>query len=361
MKENLSSSENKILVRIALRVSTIYFVLSSIWILISDKIVLNNFFGEDSLTRLQTLKGIFFVLVSSTVIFLLVLRSVRKINRLHREQENILSYFSAVYDKVSEDKIVKNAALIRDIRNAFDNDEFQLHYQIIKDTSKDRIHAVESLIRWYHPERGYIPPLDFISVAESTDLIYDLRDFVIGQAFKQKKNWRDRDIHIPKIAINMSPKGLTSDSFVEYIDYKMQEFDFKKGELIIEVTESDSIEDDERLMSNLKRLRQLGIYIALDDFGSGYSSLTRLKKLPIDYLKIDKEFIDNIHVDKNDQAIVESFTKVAHTMGMKVIVEGVEKQEQIDKVLELGCMITQGYYIAKPMVAENVEKIVKEI
>ncbi|TJX14396.1 EAL domain-containing protein [Tissierella creatinini] len=265
------------------------------------------------------------------------------------------SYYNKIMDKI----IVGNAAILSDIRKGLINKEFKLHYQLIKDIKEDKVFAVESLIRWFHPKKGYIPPLNYIPIAEKTDLIFVLREFILDEAFSQMKAWKDKGVDIPIIGINISLKSFCSDTLVEDIERKMKEYGLGRGEVALELTESGYIEDIDSLISNIDRLRALGIIIALDDFGIGYSSLIRLKMLPLDYLKIDKSFIDNVHNNYDDEVMVKSFIDVANSLKLRIIAEGIEYKEQIDKLLEINCTLGQGYYIAKPMAAEKLEELIK--
>lgn len=264
------------------------------------------------------------------------------------------------YDEKMEEKISNNIVILSDIRKGLVNDEFKLYYQIIKDVKSNKIILAEALIRWFHPKKGYIPPLDFIPIAEQTGLMSDISDFVVNEAFSQKKSWNDRGLDIPAIGINISAKSFSSYDFIDILESKMEEYDIGKGEIVLELTESGFLEDDSNLIVNIEKLRSLGVEIALDDFGTGYSTPIRLKSLPIDYLKIDKGFIDNVHCNSEDEAMVSSFVNFSRAMGIKVIAEGIERQEQIDKLLDLGCILGQGYHIAKPMSADNLETLYKQ-
>lgn len=262
------------------------------------------------------------------------------------------SYYNESMDKT----VVDEVAILSEIRKGLINKEFQLHYQIIKNIKLDKIYAAEALLRWYHPVRGYIPPLDFITIAEKTNLIFEIRKFVIDEALRQKKIWKDKDVNIPIVGINLSLKSFCSDDIVDNISNKMKEYGIGKQELALELTESGSIADMPNLISNIEALKKLGVRISLDDFGTGYSSLARLKELPIDSLKIDKAFIDHIHDKKDDEAMVSGFINVANTLGVSVIAEGIEYEAQLKKLVELGCYLGQGYYLAKPMPADKLEE-----
>lgn len=262
------------------------------------------------------------------------------------------------YDDDVLKTVVDDVSIIDDVKKALQKNEFTLHYQIIQNMNTKSIFAVESLIRWFHPEKGYIPPLSFIPLAEKTDLIFHIRDFVVNEALSQKKKWKDKNINIPRIGINISLKSFCSADFVELIESKMKEYSIEEGELALELTESGTVDNMDNLISNLERFRELGVRISLDDFGTGYSSLARLKELSLDSIKMDKMFIDRIHIDKDDETMVKGVIHFAEGLGLDVIAEGIEHEEQVEKLLNLGCNLGQGYFIAKPMAANELEKLI---
>ncbi len=262
------------------------------------------------------------------------------------------------YDDEVLRTVVDDVSTLDDVKKGLLNNEFTLHYQIIQDMNTKSIFAVESLIRWFHPEKGYIPPLSFIRLAEKTDLIFKIRDFVVNEALSQKKKWKDKNINIPRVGINISLKSFCSVDFLDLIESKMKEYGIGKGELALELTESGTVDNMDNLIANLKRLRELGVRISLDDFGTGYSSLARLRELPLDSVKIDKTFIDRIHIDQDDETMLKGVIYFADGLDLDVIAEGIEHKEQLEKLLDLGCRLGQGYYIAKPMSADDLEKII---
>lgn len=259
-----------------------------------------------------------------------------------------------------DEAVASGVSLLSEIRKGLANKEFQLHYQIIKDIECDKIYAVESLIRWFHPKKGYIPPLEYIPIAENTDLIFDIRRFVVDESFRQKKLWKDRGIDIPIVGINISLKSFCYFDLVDDIERKIKEYGLEKEEVVFELTESGFITEGENLMSNIEKLKNIGVRIALDDFGAGYSSLIRFMELPVDFIKIDKVFIDSIICNKYIEEMVASIIKVSDAMGIIVVAEGIEEKEQLDKLWELGCRLGQGYYIGKPMPAEKIEELLAE-
>ena len=227
-------------------------------------------------------------------------------------------------------QFVDNISLLNDVKRAITNKEFTLNYQLIKETTSEKFHSAESLIRWYHPQKGYIPPMNFIPVIEKTSLIFEIRDFVINEALRQKSQWNKMGLDIPKIGINISAKSFRSEDLVSVIKNKLAEYNVGSNELILELTETGFVEDLEDIKKNIIELKRLGVEIAIDDFGTGYSSLARLKDLQIDYLKIDRTFIMNIDKDNDTKKVVISVIQMAKALGLNVIAEGIETKEQYE-------------------------------
>lgn len=262
------------------------------------------------------------------------------------------------YEDSIQRKVLDDAAILSDIRKGLTNNEFKLHYQIIQDLEIDKVYAAEALLRWYHPQKGYIPPLEFIPIAEKTNLIFEIREFVVTEALRQKKEWNEKGVNIPKIGVNISLRSFCDENFVEFIQNKINEYGIKRDELVLELTESGFIETMDNLHENLKRLKKLGVRISLDDYGTGYSTMARLRELSLDSIKIDKTFINNIHINKEDEAMVTGVINYAESLDLLVVAEGIETQEQMEKLKSLGCKLGQGYLIAKPMGPKELEKLI---
>lgn len=254
-------------------------------------------------------------------------------------------------------QFVDNISLLNDVKRAITNKEFTLNYQLIKEMTSEKFHSAESLIRWYHPEKGYIPPMNFIPAIEKTSLISEIRDFVINEALRQKSQWNKMGLDIPKIGINISAKSFRSEDLVSVIKNKLAEYNVGGNELILELTETGFVEDLEDVKRNIIELKRLGVEIAIDDFGTGYSSLARLKDLQIDYLKIDRTLIMNIDKDNNAKEVVISVIQMSKVLGLSVIAEGIETKEQYELLRDLGCENAQGYYIHRPAPAKELEKL----
>lgn len=278
---------------------------------------------------------------------------------------NISMEYCKIHDKTNycyfneeiQRQFVDNISLLNDVKRAITNKEFTLNYQLIKETLDEKFHSVESLIRWYHPQKGYIPPMNFIPVIEKTSLILEIRDFVINEALRQKSQWNKMGLDIPKIGINISAKSFRSEDLVSVIKKKLEEYNVNSNELILELTETGFVEDLNDIKKNIMELKRLGVEIAIDDFGTGYSSLTRLKELQIDYLKLDRTFIMNIDKDNDSKEVVISVIQLAKALGLKVIAEGIETREQYELLRDLGCENAQGYYIHRPAPAKELEKL----
>ena len=252
------------------------------------------------------------------------------------------------YSKDNEEMIINNLELVDNIKKAISNNEFSLNYQMLLGLQTGKIEGVETLIRWIHPKTGNIPPLDFIPIAEQSNLIIAITEYVINTALEQKRKWKEEGYCINKMSINISPSSMNTLGFCCYIEDKLIEYGIKGEELILEITESTFIEDLKNMNINIKHLRNLGVEIALDDFGTGYSTLARLKELNIDYLKLDRTFIMNMTKDSNDESLVRSVIEVAKVLNIRVCAEGIETVESLNILTEMGCTLGQGYIIHKP-------------
>ncbi len=252
------------------------------------------------------------------------------------------------YSTHTENQIISNLELIDDMKKALINNEFSLNYQIVLGLQDGEVQGVETLIRWLHPVKGNIPPLDFIPIAEQSDLIKDITKFVVNNSLQQKSDWKEEGYYINKIAINVSASSMNAVGFCNYIEDKLNEFEMKGEELILELTESTFIEDLENMNTNILYLRNIGVEIALDDFGTGYSTLARLKELNIDYLKLDRTFIMNMTKYNYDAALVKAVIEVATVLDIQVCAEGIETLEVLEVLTKMGCSLGQGFFIHKP-------------
>jgi len=245
------------------------------------------------------------------------------------------------------------------LRQALKNGELELYYQPQVHIKTQKIVGAEALIRWNDPEKGQIPPSDFIPVAEESGLINEIGEWVINEACRQGKKWLD-DGHRLTIAVNISANQVKYQDIPAVITQALQNSAFRADRLELEITESAVMQREEESVEMLHALRAKGIRLAIDDFGTGYSSLSYLKRFPIDVLKIDKSFIDDIPYEKDGMAIVTAIIEMGKALGYQVLAEGTEHMEQVDFLAEKGCNLYQGYIKSKPVPAKEFEKLLAE-
>ncbi len=242
-----------------------------------------------------------------------------------------------------------------DLKRALEREEFVLLYQPKTLLSTGRIVAVEALLYWNHPERGRLSPNQFIPLAEETGMISAIGRWVLHTACRQTRQWKETLAHPPtRVSVNLSVVQLRSRKLVEEVADALRETNLDAGSLSLEVTESLLMENVYSAIDTLVELRKLGVGLAIDDFGTGYSSLATLKNLPLDILKVDKAFIDGLNEEGRDADIVRAIIDLAHTLGMSVTAEGVESREQFDLLREMGCEVAQGYFMSRPIEADEI-------
>jgi diguanylate cyclase (GGDEF)-like protein/PAS domain S-box-containing protein len=241
------------------------------------------------------------------------------------------------------------------LRRALERDEFLLYYQPKVDLKSGRVSGAEALLRWNSPDRGMIPPVEFISALEDSGLILDVGKWIIEKAVAQHAEWRKSNPQAPRIAVNISQIQLAQKNFVMMIEEIVNKNGGETCGLDIEITESLIMKDIEENTVKLKAIQELGVGIAIDDFGTGYSSFSYLATLPIDALKIDRSFIINIVNNSDHRTIVSTIISLAHLMKHKVIAEGIDTREQADLLHRLGCDVIQGYYFSRPVPANEFE------
>lgn len=252
------------------------------------------------------------------------------------------------FDPRMETDIVERTMLESDLRLAIEQDQFELHYQV--QMANGEITGTEALVRWRHPQRGMIPPGDFIPLAEETGIILPLGAWVLETACKQLAQWRTRDgLSRLTIAVNVSARQFRQVDFVEQVRNTLAKTGANPHRLKLELTESLLVEDVEDIIEKMNALKTLGVSFSLDDFGTGYSSLYYLKHLPIEQMKIDQSFVRDILDDPNDAAIARTIVALAQSLGIGVIAEGVETREQLNFLAGLECHSYQGYFFSKPL------------
>ncbi|SDL79716.1 putative bifunctional diguanylate cyclase/phosphodiesterase [Sediminibacillus halophilus] len=241
------------------------------------------------------------------------------------------------------------------LRKALKGNQFELHYQPQKDIKSGNIVGCEALLRWKHPDKGYIPPDRFIPLAEKNGMMIELGEWVLREACRQNKKWHSTGTYRGLIGVNLSARQLHQPELAEKIKNILEETGLSAEYLELEITESAAISQNNEVLNSLKQLRELGVHVSIDDFGTGYSSLKYLSIFPISKLKIDKLFMKQ--EVQNNQAIVKSIITMSHSMEMKVIAEGVETEEQLVFLEKENCDEVQGYYFYKPLPLQEASEL----
>ena len=254
----------------------------------------------------------------------------------------------SVFAPAMRDSIVRRHGLKAELEHAIEQRELVVQYQPIVDLTTGKTVSVEALVRWNHPGRGRIPPLEFIPLAEETGLIVPLGRYVLEEACARVSE-RHPDL---QVQVNLSAIELEHPDLLETIAGVIQRTGIAPGRLVLEVTETLLVKDAVRGAETLQQLRDIGVQLALDDFGTGYSSLSYLRNLPLDSLKIAREFVEGLAFSDHDAAFVRLIVGLAKTVGLKVVAEGIETRAQLDMLREIGCDLGQGYYFAAPMDAD---------
>jgi diguanylate cyclase (GGDEF)-like protein/PAS domain S-box-containing protein len=270
---------------------------------------------------------------------------------------NCYSYFT----QSLQDAAQKRLRLTNDLRSALDANQLEVYYQPIIDLNTGYIYKAEALLRWPHPQRGMVDPLDFIPLAEKTGLINIIGNWVFKESAQQAKHWSTKFGKDFQVSVNVSPVQLKVENNIfakEWLEY-LDEPAFSGQNMIVEITESMLLNVESRVIDKLLRLRDAGIQVAIDDFGVGYSSLSYLKKFDIDYLKIDQSFVHNLETDSNDIAFSEAIVVMAHKLDLKVIAEGVESEGQEKLLIGAGCDYAQGFLYSKPVPPDELEALLQ--
>ena len=258
-----------------------------------------------------------------------------------------------IYTEEIDDHNPDKLGLGGDLRNAIERNELLLHFQPVIGLKTDTVRNVEVLVRWNHPQKGVLPPGEFIAIAERGGLIGPLTLSVLNSALRQCHHWDLEGLKV-NAAVNLSVRNLLDPRFPSQVDRLLKKWKIDPIRLELEITESSIMADPQRAMEVLTALHQLGVRLAVDDFGTGYSSLSSLKRLPIDAVKIDKTFIQNMQTDENDLLIVQSIIDLAHNLGLEVVAEGVENVEVADMLKLLDCDFVQGWHKGRPVPATEV-------
>jgi EAL domain-containing protein (putative c-di-GMP-specific phosphodiesterase class I) len=252
-----------------------------------------------------------------------------------------------------DDMMRSRRATEMDLRSALSNAEFELYYQPIVSIRSEQICAFEALLRWNHPERGVIPPAEFIPIAEETGLIIPIGEWVLRRACEEAAKWPN-DI---RVAINLSPVQFKTSDLHQIVLGVLTQSGLKPKRLELEITESALLLENERTLSILHQLREFGVRISMDDFGTGYSSLSYLRSFPFDKIKIDQSFVRDLSHNEDSMAIIRAVTSLGNSLGMTITGEGVETQIELDYLRQEGCTEAQGYFFSKPVPPGEIPRI----
>jgi diguanylate cyclase (GGDEF)-like protein len=263
----------------------------------------------------------------------------------------------AFYEKVSNERVIRNFRIKNDLRDAIENQELILYYQPKIHVKTGKICGLEALIRWQHPIKGIIPPNEFIPLAEESDLIVNIGKWVLKTVCFQIKEWQEKGIGNFPIAVNISPRQLQKDNFVKDVMELLKETGLEAKFLEFEITEGTMIKSMDRTIDLINELRNIGIKVSLDDFGTSYSSLNYLRKLPIDKIKIDRSFIKDLDQEENVEAVLSAIILLSKKMKLEIVAEGVETFKQLDFLIEQGCEQVQGYLFSKPKPVLEIEEV----
>ena len=255
-----------------------------------------------------------------------------------------------IFEAAMHDTVMARLAMEAELRRAIDRNEFVVYYQPIVRLDTAEVIGAEALVRWQHPTRGLVPPLDFIPLAEETGLIVPLGGWILRQACQQLAEWqRMRGGGEPFVMnVNLSSRQLIRDMIADEVAAAVDESGIRASWLVLEVTETVLMADPAAAATALAQIRDLGVRVALDDFGSGYSSLSHLRRFPIDIVKIDKSFVDDVAQDGVQSAIARSIIELGHAMKIQTVAEGIEAGEQAERLLDLGCELGQGFFFSRP-------------
>jgi len=260
---------------------------------------------------------------------------------------------NAVSPEICELALSHNADMLQ---SALERDEFVLHYQPCHDLSTQKIVGVEALLRWQHPVRGFLYPDTFIPAAEQTGLIGALGEWVILKSCTQMKDWQKSGINLPSISINVSPSQFDQSSLPSYVQAVLTQMKLAPELLDIEITESSMPADPLKMYDDVAALRRLGVKISIDDFGLGYSSLERLRMMPVDRIKIDRVFVSNLVSNPVDQCLVRSIITLSQQLGVNTVAEGIEQFDTIGVLRSMGCEQGQGFYFTPALSTNDCER-----
>ena len=270
------------------------------------------------------------------------------------EGKNNFAFFSEDLNRKAAEILVMKSKLHR----ALSNEEFLIHYQPIYSIEEGKVVGFEALLRWRDPEEGLVPPYKFIGLLEELGLIKEVGEWVLEKSFSVSKRWSE--LYGIYVSVNVSPRQFSDRDFVRKVLSTANRVGVDGENIVLEITEGSLIENPDESVNILKKLKAKKFRIAIDDFGTGYSSLAYLKKLPIDIIKVDMTFTQNMLHSNIDRSIVKAVIDLSHSMGLKSLAEGVESEEQLNLLRELGCELAQGYLFGRPMTEEDAEALIRE-
>jgi diguanylate cyclase (GGDEF)-like protein/PAS domain S-box-containing protein len=281
---------------------------------------------------------------------------------MYRAKEDAVDY--RVFDPQMHEQALSRLELENDLRHALEKEEFTIYYQPkFRLGQKDRVEGIEALVRWEHPQRGLMLPEDFIPVAEETGLIISIGGWVMREACRKAKEWQERYPSEPplSVCVNLSAGQVRHPGLLQDVRSTLRESGLEAGYLILEITEGTLLKDTEMIETVFRELKALGVRLAIDDFGKEYSSLSYLKRLPVDSLKIDGSFIGSLGEDPSNTTIVEAVISLAHSLGLEVTGEEVETAEQLEHLRRMGCDLVQGDHLARPLPSEEVGQLLADL
>ncbi|PZV10848.1 MAG: response regulator receiver protein [Pseudanabaena sp.] len=266
-----------------------------------------------------------------------------------------------IFDKEMYEQNLKTIHLDHDLRYALERKQFELYYQPIVHLSSEKLAGFEALIRWHHPERGLLLPIEFIPLAEETGLIIAIGDWVLNQACQQMHDWQSKfpEAKSLKMSINFTCQQIREKDLIEKLDRVLATTGINGNTLRLEITETSMMDQGEETIAKLELLRSRNIQLSIDDFGQGYSSLSYLHRFPVNTLKIDRSFVELMSLGGQNLAIIRTIIILAHALDMNVVAEGVEKLEQMTMLKQLGCEYAQGYFFSYPLLVADAEQMIK--
>jgi EAL domain-containing protein (putative c-di-GMP-specific phosphodiesterase class I) len=273
----------------------------------------------------------------------------------HAEEEggNCFRFFSRELNLRS----VRRLSMEGELRRAIERDELCLVFQPKVSVATGRGTSAEVLVRWQHPERGLVGPTEFIPLAEETGLIVPLGEWVMRATCRQIRVWRDAGLRVPRISINVAGQQFRGGALTAMVTTMLAESGIPAQQIGLELTESEMMEDAPANVRTLHELKEIGVTLAIDDFGTGYSSLSYLKRFPLDELKIDRAFVQRVHADPDNHAIVAAIIGMAHGLGLLVVAEGVEAREELEVLKRHGCDECQGFLFSRPIALETFTRL----